>query len=39
MSRWTGLVLLAFRLPGQYGMDKFEQDELPKPTRWTFSDG
>jgi hypothetical protein len=26
----------AFGLPGQYGMDKFKQDELPKPTRWTF---
>jgi len=29
----------AFGLPGQYGMDKFEQAELPKPTRWTFGDG
>jgi hypothetical protein len=27
----------AFGLPGQYGME--EQEELPKPTRWTFSDG
>jgi hypothetical protein len=26
----------AFGLPGTYGMDKFEQEELPKPTRWTF---
>jgi nitroimidazol reductase NimA-like FMN-containing flavoprotein (pyridoxamine 5'-phosphate oxidase superfamily) len=26
----------AFALPGTYGMDKFEQDELPKPTRWEF---
>ena len=28
----------AFGLPGQFGMDKFEQEELPKPTRWTFGD-
>jgi nitroimidazol reductase NimA-like FMN-containing flavoprotein (pyridoxamine 5'-phosphate oxidase superfamily) len=26
----------AFGLPGQFGMDKFDQDELPKPTRWDF---
>ena len=26
----------AFGLPGTYGMDKFERDELPKPTRWDF---
>jgi hypothetical protein len=28
----------AFGLPGMYGMDKFEQSELPKPTRWDFGD-
>ena len=28
----------AFGLPGQYGMDKFKQEELPKPTRWTFGE-
>jgi nitroimidazol reductase NimA-like FMN-containing flavoprotein (pyridoxamine 5'-phosphate oxidase superfamily) len=28
----------AFVLPGQYGMDKFEPEELPKPTRWTFGE-
>jgi hypothetical protein len=27
----------AFGLPGTYGMDKFEQEELPKPTRWRFA--
>jgi hypothetical protein len=26
----------AFGLPGTYGMDKFKQEELPKPTRWEF---
>ena len=26
----------AFGLPGMVGMDKFDQDELPKPTRWDF---
>ena len=26
----------AFGLPGMLGMDKFDQDELPKPTRWDF---
>jgi hypothetical protein len=26
----------AFALPGTYGMDQFEQGELPKPTRWEF---
>lgn len=26
----------AFGLPGTYGMDKFDQEELPKPTRWGF---
>ena len=26
----------AFGLPGQYGMDKFDPADLPKPTRWTF---
>jgi len=26
----------AFGLPGTYGMDKFDQAELPKPTRWDF---
>ena len=28
-----------FGLPGMYGMDQFEQSELPKPTRWEFDDG
>jgi hypothetical protein len=28
----------AFGLPGTYGMDKFDQSELPKPTRWDFAD-
>lgn len=27
----------AFGLPGTYGMDQFEQEDLPKPTRWEFS--
>jgi nitroimidazol reductase NimA-like FMN-containing flavoprotein (pyridoxamine 5'-phosphate oxidase superfamily) len=26
----------AFGLPGTYGMDKFKQEDLPKPTRWEF---
>jgi hypothetical protein len=26
----------AFGLPGTYGMDKFDQEQLPKPTRWEF---
>lgn len=26
----------AFGLPGTYGMDKFDQNDLPKPTRWEF---
>jgi hypothetical protein len=25
-----------FGLPGMYGMDEFEQSDLPKPTRWEF---
>jgi hypothetical protein len=29
----------AFGLPGTFGMDKFEQEELPKPTRWEFRSG
>ena len=29
----------AFGLTGTYGMDKFEQEELPKPTRWEFAAG
>jgi hypothetical protein len=28
----------AFGFPGTYGMEQFEQEQLPKPTRWTFSD-
>jgi nitroimidazol reductase NimA-like FMN-containing flavoprotein (pyridoxamine 5'-phosphate oxidase superfamily) len=28
-----------FGLPGMHGMDKFEQSELPKPTRWEFGNG
>jgi hypothetical protein len=28
----------AFGLPGQFGMDKFDPAELPKPTRWDFGD-
>ena len=27
----------AFGLPGTYGMEKAEQEDLPKPTRWEFS--
>ncbi len=27
----------AFGLPGTYGMDKVEQEDLPKPTRWEFA--
>jgi hypothetical protein len=26
-----------FGLPGTYGMDQFDQSELPKPTRWEFA--
>ena len=26
----------AFGLPGTYGMDQFDQEQLPKPTRWEF---
>jgi hypothetical protein len=29
----------AFGLPGMYGMDQFEQSDLPKPTRWEFDGG
>jgi hypothetical protein len=25
-----------FGLPGMLGMEKFDRDELPKPTRWEF---
>ncbi len=28
----------AFGFPGTFGMFQFKQEELPKPTRWTFSD-
>jgi hypothetical protein len=28
----------AFALPGMFGMEQFDQAELPKPTRWVFSD-
>jgi Pyridoxamine 5'-phosphate oxidase len=28
--------ITAFGQPGTYAMEQFEQDELPKPTRWTF---
>jgi hypothetical protein len=27
----------AFGLPGNYGMDQFQPDDLPKPTRWDFT--
>jgi hypothetical protein len=27
----------AFGLPGTYGMEQFRQEELPRPTRWTFA--
>jgi len=27
----------AFGLPGTYGMEQFKQEELPRPTRWTFA--
>jgi len=27
-----------FGLPGMYGMDQFDPDELPKSTRWDFDD-
>ena len=26
----------AFGFPGMLGMEKYDQDELPKPTRWDF---
>jgi hypothetical protein len=26
----------AFGLPGTYGMEQFDRDDLPKPTRWEF---
>jgi nitroimidazol reductase NimA-like FMN-containing flavoprotein (pyridoxamine 5'-phosphate oxidase superfamily) len=26
----------AFGLPGMFGMEQFDQSELPKPTRWAF---
>jgi hypothetical protein len=26
----------AFGLPGTYGMDQFDREDLPKPTRWEF---
>lgn len=29
----------AFGLPGTYGMDKFDPEGLPKPTRWDFAEG
>ena len=29
----------AFGLPGMFGMDQFEQSDLPRPTRWEFDDG
>jgi pyridoxamine 5'-phosphate oxidase-like protein len=29
----------AFGLPGQYGMEQYDPDELPKATRWTFNRG
>ena len=29
----------AFGLPGMTGMDKFDQEDLPKPTRWVFGGG
>jgi hypothetical protein len=28
-----------FGFPGMFGMEKFDQDELPKPTRWEFDGG
>jgi hypothetical protein len=28
-----------FGLPGMHGMDKFDQSELPRPTRWEFANG
>jgi hypothetical protein len=27
----------AFGLPGTYGMEQFKQEDLPRPTRWTFA--
>ncbi len=26
----------AFGLPGTHGMDRFDQEDLPRPTRWEF---
>ena len=28
-----------FGLPGMFGMDQFEQSDLPRPTRWDFDNG
>ena len=28
-----------FGLPGVYGMDQFDQADLPRPTRWDFGSG
>ena len=28
-----------FGLPGMFGMDQYEQSDLPKPTRWDFEEG
>jgi hypothetical protein len=28
-----------FGLPGMYGMDQFDQADLPRPTRWDFGSG
>ena len=28
-----------FGLPGMFGMEKFDPDDLPKPTRWDFGSG
>lgn len=28
----------AFGLPGQFGMEKLDKEDLPKPTRWEFGD-
>ena len=30
---------VAFGLPGQFGMEQFKPEELPKPTRWEFGGG
>jgi len=29
----------AFGLPGMFGMEKFDQADLPRPTRWDFGSG